>query len=103
MGKKTEWDDQRRFDLVKALLPNKWLLDFGCGAAGFLQRAKNLVAEVSERELDSNHLHWLSRGKLGGRELWAFLDTPELASAYTATLAAIGKTDTLIVHLEHGA
>ena len=39
--KETEWDDQRRFDMVKPRLPNKSLLDFGCGAAGFLQRAKN--------------------------------------------------------------
>ncbi len=55
--KETEWDDQRRFDMVKAMLPNQRLLDF--------------------------------------------MDTPELASAYANTLAALGKTDTLIAHLEH--
>jgi SAM-dependent methyltransferase len=48
----------------------------------------------------SNHLHWLSQGKPGGHQRWAFLDTPELASAYASTLAALGKTDTLIAHLE---
>lgn len=217
--KETEWDDQRRFDMMKAMLPNKRLLDFGCGAGGFLMRAKSLAAEVTGIELESrvrkhwegeinivlnpeaagkgydfitafhvvehlsnprvmltnlskmlrpggrmivevpssedalltlydcdafqhftywsqhlflfngktleilarqaglrvvalqhyqryplsNHLHWLSQGKPGGHELWAFLDTPELASAYTATLAALGKTDTLIAYLEHGA
>lgn len=212
----TEWDDQRRFGMVKAMLPNKRLLDFGCGAAGFLQRAKNLAAEVTGIELEtrvrdywsgqinivpsvdcagddydlitafhviehlsdprsmlnslagalkqngrmivevpssqdallnlydceafqhftywsqhlflfnastlemlarqaglrvvavqhyqryplSNHLYWLSQGKPGGHQCWAFLDTPEMASAYANTLAALGKTDTLIAHLE---
>ena len=214
--KDTEWDDRRRFDMVKAMLPNKRLLDFGCGAAGFLQRAESLAAEVTGVELESrvrdywaekinivpsveqagrgydlitafhvvehlpdpramlnklgsslkpkgrmivevpsaddalltlydctafqrftywsqhlflftahtlerlalqaglrvvavqsyqryplsNHLHWLSRGKPGGHQSWVFLDTPELASAYANTLAALGKTDTLIAHLE---
>jgi hypothetical protein len=51
--KETEWDDQRRFEMVKAMLPNKRLLDFGCGAAGFLQRARNLAAEVTGIELES--------------------------------------------------
>lgn len=215
--KETEWDDQRRFDMVKAMLTNKRLLDFGCGAAGFLQRAKSLAADVTGIELEtrvrdywagkisimpnveaaggegydlitafhviehlqdpramlaslagllkpngrmivevpsaedvlltlydcnafqrftywsqhlflfnantleilarqaglravavqqyqryplSNHLYWLSQGKPGGHQRWAFLDAPELASAYASTLAALGKTDTLIAHLE---
>jgi 2-polyprenyl-3-methyl-5-hydroxy-6-metoxy-1,4-benzoquinol methylase len=212
----TECDDQRRFGMVKAMLPNKRLLDFGCGAAGFLQRAKNLAAEVTGIELEtrvrnywsgqinivpsvdcagddydlitafhviehlsdprsmlnnlagalnkngrmivevpnsedallnlydceafqrftywsqhlflfnsstlemlarqaglrvvavqhyqryplSNHLYWLSQGKPGGHKCWVFLDTPEMSSAYANTLAALGKTDTLIAHLE---
>ena len=215
--KETEWDDQRRFDIVKAMLPNQRLLDFGCGAGGFLQRAANLAGAITGIELEtrvrdywagqinivpsveaagggfdlitayhviehlpdpramlaslagslqprgrmivevpnandallmlydcdafqrftywsqhlflfnastleilarqaklrvvaiqhyqryplSNHLHWLSQGKPGGHQRWAFLDTPELASAYANTLAALGKTDTLIAHLEH--
>ena len=48
----------------------------------------------------SNHLHWLSQGKPGGHQRWGFLDTPELTTAYGNALAAIGKTDTLIAHLE---
>jgi len=214
--RETERDDQRRFDMVKTLLPNKRLLDFGCGAAGFLQRAKGLAADVSGIELEarvrdywagqinivpsvdcagdnfdlitafhviehlsdprsmltslagalkskgrmivevpnsqdallnlydckafqrftywsqhlflfnaptlemlacqaglrvvalqhyqryplSNHLYWLSQGKPGGHQCWAFLDTPEMTCAYANTLAALGKTDTLIAHLE---
>jgi SAM-dependent methyltransferase len=216
--KQTEWDDQRRFDMMKAMLPSKRLLDFGCGAAGFLRLARNLAADVTGIELEtrvrdywagkikivpdvesaggggydlatafhviehlpdpramlislagalkpngrmivevpsaddalltlydcdafqrftywsqhlflfnastlemlarqaglrivavqyyqryplSNHLHWLSRGKPGGHERWTFLDTLELTSAYANSLAALGKTDTLIAHLEH--
>lgn len=50
--KDSEWDDQRRFDMVRALLPNKRLLDFGCGAAGFLQLSKTLAADVTGIELE---------------------------------------------------
>ncbi len=214
--KDTEWDDQRRFEMVQAMLTNKRLLDFGCGAAGFLLRAQGLAAEVTGIELEarvrehwagrlnivssaesagggydlitafhviehlpdpramlaslarllkpsgrmiievpssedalltlydcdefqrftywsqhlflfnsttldmlarqaglrvvavqhyqryplSNHLHWLSQGKPGGHQRWGFLDTPEMTRAYANTLASLGKTDTLIAHLE---
>lgn len=214
--KDTSWDDQRRFEMVKSFLPNKRLLDFGCGAGGFLQSAKDVAAEVTGIELEarvcqywagkinivpelekagngydlitafhvvehlpdtrltlrtlgnllnqggrivlevpssedvlltlydceafqnftywsqhlflfnastlqslahqaglrvialqhyqryplSNHLYWLSQGKPGGHQLWAFLDTPEVNSGYGNLLASIGKTDTLIAHLE---
>ena len=201
--KDTDWDDQRRFDMVKALLPNKKLLDFGCGAGGFLNKARLLAASVVGIELElrvqkhwhdritihpsiesavggydlitafhviehlsdpvsmlktleaklskngrivvevpssedalltlydssafqhftywsqhlflfnaetlrrlakqaglcivsiqqyqryplSNHLHWLSKGKPGGHQKWAFLDSPELKTAYANALA----------------
>lgn len=214
--KDTEWDDRRRFEMVKAMLPNKHVLDFGCGAAGFLHKAQSLAASVLGVELESrvrehwagrinivpsvdaagwgydlitafhviehlpdprdmlkslarllhpngrmivevpsaedalltlydndafqrftywsqhlflfkattlenlvrqaglrvvaiqhyqryplsNHLYWLSQGKPGGHQHWSFLDTPELSQAYANTLAALGKTDTLIAHLE---
>jgi len=48
----------------------------------------------------SNHLHWLSKNAPGGHEKWAFLDGPELDAAYSKSLAAQGKCDTLIAHLE---
>jgi SAM-dependent methyltransferase len=44
----------------------------------------------------SNHLHWLSNDKPGGHAKWHFLDSQELNSAYAASLAKIGKCDTLI-------
>jgi 2-polyprenyl-3-methyl-5-hydroxy-6-metoxy-1,4-benzoquinol methylase len=48
----------------------------------------------------SNHLYWLSKGKPGGHQKWSFLDNSELSNAYAASLASIGKCDTLIAHLE---
>lgn len=57
--KDTDWDDQRRFDSMKALLPNKKLLDFGCGAGGFLNKARQLAASVSGIELELRvKKHW---------------------------------------------
>lgn len=216
--KETQWDDERRFEMLKTTLPNQRLLDFGCGAAGFLRRARRLASEVTGIELEarvrdywagqihilpslefaageydlvtafhviehlpdprsmlaslarklkpegrmiievpssedallslydcdafqrftywsqhlylfnsgtlemllrqagltlvaikhyqryplSNHLHWLSQSKPGGHQRWAFLDKPELTQSYADALAALGKTDTLIAHVERG-
>jgi 2-polyprenyl-3-methyl-5-hydroxy-6-metoxy-1,4-benzoquinol methylase len=217
--KDTDWDDQRRFEMLKPMLPNKKVLDFGCGAGGFLNKAQQLAASVDGIELEirvqeywrdrfsihpgvefagedydlitafhvvehlsdpttmlktlaeklakngrmvvevpssedalltlydsdafqhftywsqhlflfnsetlrrlaaqaglhilsiqqyqryplSNHLHWLSRNKSGGHQNWFFLDNLDLKSAYDNALAAMGKCDTLIAHLEHAA
>lgn len=48
----------------------------------------------------SNHLYWLSQDKPGGHMQWSFLDTAEVNHAYAQSLASIGKTDTLIAHVE---
>ena len=214
--KKTENDDQRRFEMLRTSMVNSKLLDFGCGAAGFLRKAQSIVSEAAgiepERRVQkywgdkmvlynslkdagegydlitafhviehlpdpramlkelavclknggrmvievpssedalltlykneafqhfsywsqhlylfsnetlrrlaeqaelqvvsiqqfqryplSNHLHWLSCGQPGGHEIWSFIDTPELTEAYIASLAALGKCDTIIAHLE---
>lgn len=214
--RETEHDDQRRFDSLKALMVNRRVLDFGCGAAGFVRKASALAASVAgvepERrvrdywgdairlyaDLDeavapfdlitafhvvehladprsvlanlagrlsaggrmvvevpsaddalltlyksdafqrftywsqhlflfnaetmsvlaqqvglrvvsiqqhqrysvANHLHWLSQSRPGGHARWSFLDTPALNEAYAASLAAVGKCDTIIAHLE---
>ena len=50
--KDTFADDERRFDMVKSELINRKVLDFGCGAAGFLQMAKSLASEVVGLELE---------------------------------------------------
>jgi 2-polyprenyl-3-methyl-5-hydroxy-6-metoxy-1,4-benzoquinol methylase len=57
--KETDWDDQRRFEMLKAMLPNKKLLDFGCGAGGFLNKAKHLAGFVAGIELELRvQKHW---------------------------------------------
>jgi len=43
-SRETEWDDERRFQYFKSALPNKRLLDFGCGTGGFLLKAQELTA-----------------------------------------------------------
>ncbi len=214
--RETEPDDQRRFEMLKTALANRRVLDFGCGAGGFLHRARSLAAAVAGveperrvrehwgadlalygslaeagegydlitafhvvehlpdpramlRELAerlknggrlvievpssedalltlyandafqrftywsqhlylfnaetlrrlstqaglrvlsiqqfqryplSNHLYWLSRNQPGGHKHWSFLDTPALSESYAASLATVGKCDTLIAHLE---
>ena len=214
--RETEQDDQRRFEMLKTALVNRTVLDFGCGAAGFLRKAQILATEVegveperrvheywgnsiklhcrledTGREYDlitafhviehlpnpremlkalaarlkdgghlvievpssedalltlyennafqhftcwsqhlflfnaetlrrlavqaglrvvsiqqfqryplSNHLYWLNRNQPSGHRHWSFLDTPALTEAYAASLAAMGKCDTIIAHLE---
>ena len=49
----TAWDDERRFQYLKAVLPQCKLLDFGCGVGGFLIKAKKLAATVHGVELES--------------------------------------------------
>jgi 2-polyprenyl-3-methyl-5-hydroxy-6-metoxy-1,4-benzoquinol methylase len=44
--RETEWDDERRFQFSKSFLPNRVLLDFGCGTGNFLVKAKTLADEV---------------------------------------------------------
>lgn len=40
------WDDERRFNYLKRLIVNKDILDFGCGAGGFLKLAKKVAARA---------------------------------------------------------
>lgn len=40
----TEWDDGRRFRYLQSALSNRKLLDYGCGAGGFLLKARELAA-----------------------------------------------------------
>ena len=56
-------DDQRRFETLRELLVNRRVLDFGCGAGGFLDMARDIAAEVAGVELERRvREHW--RGKL---------------------------------------
>jgi 2-polyprenyl-3-methyl-5-hydroxy-6-metoxy-1,4-benzoquinol methylase len=49
----TEQDDQRRFEMLKSAIVNRKVLDFGCGAAGFVRKAQSLAAEVAGVEPES--------------------------------------------------
>jgi len=213
----TEQDDERRFQMLQTALVNRRVLDFGCGAGGFVRKARALAAEVAGVEPErrvrehwgdalrlygrledaaggydlitafhvvehlpdprailkelatrlaargrlvvevpssedalltlydndafqrfsywsqhlflfnsqtlprlasqaglrvvaiqqlqryplSNHLYWLSRNQPGGHQRWSFLDTPQLNQAYAASLAAVGKCDTIVAYLEN--
>lgn len=59
-----------------------------------------VVIKQFQRYSLSNHLHWLSKNKPGGHQSWAFIDSPILTEAYAASLASLGKSDTLIAYLE---
>ena len=56
----TAEDDQRRVEMLRALLINQRVLDFGCGNGGFLKRAKLLAAEVTGIELEDRVREHLS-------------------------------------------
>ena len=57
--KMTDWDDQRRYDMLAPMLPNKKVLDFGCGAGGFLSKAQHLAESVAGIELEMRvQKHW---------------------------------------------
>ena len=50
--KLTELDDQRRFEMIKNTLVNKSVLDFGCGAGGFLRKSQRIASKVFGIELE---------------------------------------------------
>lgn len=50
--KATEEDDLRRYEMLKSVLTNKKLLDFGCGAAGFLAKARNSTESIAGIEIE---------------------------------------------------
>ena len=57
--KETEIDDIRRLEKHKSKLNGKEILDFGCGAGGFLRAGRNLAKKVKGVELDQKvKEHW---------------------------------------------
>ena len=56
----------------------------------------NWIKHVQRYPL-SNHLYWLAKGKPAGHKKWSFLNSNQLDQEYEHQLAAIGKTDTIIV------
>lgn len=43
---KAEHDDERRYQYTKSMIENKRVLDFGCGAGGYLERASLSAKQV---------------------------------------------------------
>ena len=61
--KETAWDDERRFQYLKSVLPNRKLLDFGCGAGGFLLKAREVAATAHGVEPETRlSSHFQSHG-----------------------------------------
>ena len=61
--KDTAWDDERRFQYLKSVLPNRRLLDFGCGAGGFLSKARELAVTAHGVEPETRlSSHYQSHG-----------------------------------------
>ncbi|MDA9550045.1 class I SAM-dependent methyltransferase [Oceanospirillaceae bacterium] len=55
----SEEDDERRFNMLKSYLTNKDVLDFGCGAGGFVRKADKLANNVVGIELEQRvHDYW---------------------------------------------
>jgi len=59
----TEQDDQRRFASLEAMLANRRLLDFGCGAGGFLRKALQSASRVAGVEPE-NRIREFWRGRI---------------------------------------
>ena len=51
--RESDADDSRRFEFLRASLPEKRLLDFGCGAGGFLSKAQGLASHLVGVEPES--------------------------------------------------
>lgn len=67
--------------------------------AGLVKQANlklNWIKHVQRYSL-SNYLYWLAKGKPAGHKKWSFLNNNQLNQEYEHQLAAIGKTDTIIV------
>jgi 2-polyprenyl-3-methyl-5-hydroxy-6-metoxy-1,4-benzoquinol methylase len=63
----TEHDDQRRFEMFKISMVNKKLLDFGCGAAGFLRKAQTVAAMATGIEPERRvRVYWVKNITIHG-------------------------------------
>lgn len=58
--KEVRIDDERRFIFLEKMIENKNILDFGCGAGGFLLRAQKIAKHVTGIELEDNMNSYLN-------------------------------------------
>lgn len=74
--RETERDDSRRFEMLETSIVNRKVLDFGCGAGGFLKKAQAIAGEVAGVELEQRvHVHW-------GDELPLYRSLDEAGAGY---------------------
>ena len=60
-----EHDDQRRIESLDTLIRGRRVLDFGCGAAGFVDKAQTIAKSVVGVEVERRvHEHWNGRLEL---------------------------------------
>lgn len=71
-------DDERRYKYLKNVLSTKSVLDFGCGAGGFLSLANQVTQSITGLELDQNIRGHLEN--VEGIRMFASLD--ELKGCY---------------------
>lgn len=62
--KETAQDDQRRFQFLEPRLVGSSVLDFGCGAGGFLMKAQDLAEKTTGVELESRLSHHYIENRL---------------------------------------
>lgn len=75
--KDTAWDDDRRFIFLKRLIENKSVLDFGCGAGGFLTRAKAIASHAAGVEVEAR-----LKPSFRERDLEVFTDITETTERF---------------------
>lgn len=59
----TQEDDNRRFELLKNLIRNKKILDFGCGIGGFITMASRVATTADGLEQNASLLRHLKENK----------------------------------------
>jgi 2-polyprenyl-3-methyl-5-hydroxy-6-metoxy-1,4-benzoquinol methylase len=74
------------------VLHNRFSLERLLSLAGFSE----ITIVGYQRYSLSNHLHWLAKNKPGGHDLWSYIDSPELKTAYLNMLTRLDQTDTII-------
>ena len=96
-------------DALISLYKNKPFMDstyWSCHLFLYTQETLKELANQSGLQMDcvnqlqryplSNHLYWLAKGKPDGTQEWSSLDSDDMNDSYEASLASLGKCDTLM-------
>ncbi len=81
--RQSDSDDERRLKQFRRFLENKSVLDFGCGAGGFLLRARDITSKACGIEVESRlAAHFSERGLDVRRELSDFEETFDVITLF---------------------